>query len=859
MTGPGATGARQGLVWNAGALLGGRLVRAGLGWAATVLIVRGLSVEEFGRFALVFTVLGLTSVLTDLGIGRLAVRHLHDHPLDARFAGAYLGLRCALGVAGYAAGVAFVALARYPAEVVAATAVAGVVVLLATPSSGLQVIFQARMRLGPVAAAETLGALALVALTAAIAAAGGTVLLFTLPAIALEVVVLARKAVLVRRELPVRPLVDLPLWGAMLREALPLTLGLAVGTLYARVDALMLSKLAGFHAVAVYGVSYKFIDVLHFASTAVTVPLLTLLVRHWPDDLPAFRYELRRAAVLLALAGGGALVVLLGFAAPVTHVLYGEDYRAGAVTTGVLAVAQMATFAVSLASCVLVAAGRPGRLPHVMLLGLAANVALNVVAIPRWSYLGAGVATLASDVVVVVLAWALVRRETGLVPRGLGRPLAAVALGTAASLAVGLATSSVVGWVGGLLAGLATYAVVVTLSGPVGIAFRGATHDGGVRDGGPRLAVVAGTGQVSGAERVLLDVVGAARDDGWEIECAVPAGPLADELRQRGALVVPVPELGRAAGPLPWALAVTAARWGRAAALTRTTSRGSDVVLVNSRAGLPVVRLARPHAPVVWLAHDVLVRADRRALYAVSRRALARVIAVSEAVAGALPPGGPPVDVVHNGVAWPPPDGPATRDEHRPVVGLNGVLSPWKGQRVLLAAAARLPEDTVVELVGGCLAGDRDYALELRALVAEGGLADRVRIVGHVEDPLARMRGWTVAVSASTEPEACPLNVLEAMSLGVPVVATDHGGAPEVLDGAGLLVPPGDPDALAAAVTRLLEDPGLRERLAARGRDRVAARHRRDHQVAALLAVLRSVAGLAPGATQEPRAPQEVR
>jgi glycosyltransferase involved in cell wall biosynthesis len=104
------------------------------------------------------------------------------------------------------------------------------------------------------------------------------------------------------------------------------------------------------------------------------------------------------------------------------------------------------------------------------------------------------------------------------------------------------------------------------------------------------------------------------------------------------------------------------------------------------------------------------------------------------------------------------------------------------------------------------------------------------------------MRGWSVAVSASTDPEACPLAVLEAMSLGIPVVATDHGGAPEVLAGAGLLVPPGDARALAEAVTRLLDDPDLRTRCAVRGRERVVAGHDLAQQTALLLHTLLGIA-----------------
>ena len=93
----------------------------------------------------------------------------------------------------------------------------------------------------------------------------------------------------------------------MLREALPLSVGLGMAVLYTRVDALMLSKMVGFESVAIYGVAYKFIDVLHFAATAVTVPLLTLLVRRWPHEPADFRADLQRAATVLALVGGAGL------------------------------------------------------------------------------------------------------------------------------------------------------------------------------------------------------------------------------------------------------------------------------------------------------------------------------------------------------------------------------------------------------------------------------------------------------------------------------------------------------------------------------------------------------------------------
>ena len=115
----------------------------------------------------------------------------------------------------------------------------------------------------------------------------------------------------------------------------------------------------------------------------------------------------------------------------------------------------------------------------------------------------------------------------------------------------------------------------------------------------------------------------------------------------------------------------------------------------------------------------------------------------------------------------------------------------WKGQSVLLEALAQLP-DVQGELAGGRLPTEAAYAEGLEARAAQADLVGRVRLLGHV-DAMEAMQGWDVAVLASLRPEAGPLAALEAMSLGLPVVATDHGGSAEYLsDGCGVLVPPGD-------------------------------------------------------------------
>lgn len=366
----------------------------------------------------------------------------------------------------------------------------------------------------------------------------------------------------------------------------------------------------------------------------------------------------------------------------------------------------------------------------------------------------------------------------------------------------------------------------------------------------PRLVAVTSTGQVSGAERVLLRTLAAAVDAGWSVTCLCPDGPLAEQLRETGARHVVIPELNLASGSKPRAALTTLARWVRASRALRVAVRSADVVLANALLSLPAVRLARlplagrRRVPAIWLAHDVVVAPSRLRLYRWSSVALSGVVGVSEAVVARLrrdDGGGPTLQVVHNGVTFPVE--PAVERVSGPtgdgaVVGLNGLLTPWKGQQVLLDAVPLLDDTVRVEILGGTLPKDAEYAAGLRRRADALGLGERVTILGHHPDPLARMRTWTLAVSASTDPEACPLAVLEAMSIGLPVVATDHGGAPEVLDGAGLLVPPGDAPALARAIEGMVRDTTLRSTSAERGLARIDSAHRLDVQTARLLDVL---------------------
>jgi glycosyltransferase involved in cell wall biosynthesis len=149
-----------------------------------------------------------------------------------------------------------------------------------------------------------------------------------------------------------------------------------------------------------------------------------------------------------------------------------------------------------------------------------------------------------------------------------------------------------------------------------------------------------------------------------------------------------------------------------------------------------------------------------------------------------------------------------------------GRLTRQKALETAIAAIARVPEARLI------LVGDGPERAQLDRAAADSGAGARISFRGALSrDEALRTIAGAHAALLSSDWENLPHAVVEALSVGVPVVSTAVGGVSEVVhDGVnGLLVPPGRPDELASAIRRVLEEPGLRERLAAAAKPSVEA------------------------------------
>ncbi len=341
----------------------------------------------------------------------------------------------------------------------------------------------------------------------------------------------------------------------------------------------------------------------------------------------------------------------------------------------------------------------------------------------------------------------------------------------------------------------------------------------------PRILQILPRLDADGPSRNAIDIARAAIAEGGVAVAASRSGALVGEFRQSGGIHMALPFdsispvarlriLFRLRGAVTrHGITVIHAYGRRGARLARRLSASTGVPFVVSPTA------SENHAPDQWLTADM---AAARA-----------VVAASDFVAALVPkalPAGTRVEIIPRGVDLLRFDPAVIRaeklvrqmqdwraDELSAVILMPGRLAPGKGHDILLEAMSRMANKQATCLILAREDENPRYHAALLHLIDTLRLAGRVRFVSHAPDmPVAYMIADVVAVP-SRSPEAFNSICAEALAMGRPVVASGTGGTPDiVIDGeTGWLVPPVDPDALAAALDEALAlDETARIRLA---------------------------------------------
>ncbi len=345
------------------------------------------------------------------------------------------------------------------------------------------------------------------------------------------------------------------------------------------------------------------------------------------------------------------------------------------------------------------------------------------------------------------------------------------------------------------------------------------------------------TSILAGPERYILELARPIQEQGFEME-------LLALYRRKGALGAISPVLEEAKGR-----GLAAQQWGDTTWFSSTIVyrlaqklREEGFSLVHTHdyktdlLGLLAARLARVRAVATVHLHDLSTR--RLRLYRLADllvlRAFPKVIAVAEALRRELIAAGLPGDrivTVHNAIdaeafaSDASSRGSKLRQQmgigaQQPVISTVGRLSPQKGLIDFLRSARRVLSTS--PNVRFLIIGDGPARQQLWDLSHYLGIQGAISFLGYQRDIAPFMAMSDVIVMASLW-EGFPYVLLEALALARPVVATRVGGIPEIVEdgSSGLLVPPRDPERLAAAILYLLRNPGTAAKLGQQGRERV--------------------------------------
>jgi O-antigen/teichoic acid export membrane protein len=426
-----AVGLARTVAWNTGIQVTGRAVGMSVSVLLTAILTRHLGLATYGQMVAASTYVALFTILGDAGIYLVAVRRAAQEP-DRRAAilGNALGLRLALALVPLALGyllVQFIPSERFPTYVpavklaVAVLALNGYVTLL---NQFMIAVFRLHLRMDLAVLGETIARLVALAGTLVVVAIHGGLIAAILALLGGTVANFLFAWTISRRFETFRPQFDPVLVRAMLHESAVLMVVTLLGLVHFKVDTLMLSLMKSAEDVGVYGVAYKAHEVL-ITFPGLFVGLLYPLFSRFASEDPVRLQQIFRRTfdVLLTTALAAALLVFV--LAPDLAALLGA--AAAVRPMRVLAFALPPVFLGLGLTHLLLAEARQRWLVPLYATLVIVNVALNWMAIQRWSYMGAAAVTVATEslsVAILVTYW-VGRRHWRLLSRSvLAVPLA---------------------------------------------------------------------------------------------------------------------------------------------------------------------------------------------------------------------------------------------------------------------------------------------------------------------------------------------------------------------------------------------------------------------------------------------------
>lgn len=406
----GSAGGRQ-IASNVAVQIGVQAITMAISVVTVSLTARTLDPTGFGVWNGASSYVGLFMVLTDLGFTIAATQRMAAEPeRESEWLGALVGARTSLSFVAAALCAGSIPLLLSSADDAHAVAFITTATILSAGPSALLTVFRARLRTGLALSFNVLQSVLWLAVVVGLAAAHASVVAF---AVANAVVV----ATVVAVQMRITPRLAHVAWREGLRRlrplarvAAPLGIGGVMITIYYQVDSVLLLQISGAREAGIYGAAYGFLNPLTLLPTAIMSSFFPVFSAVHRRDPARVRRLVQICADSMGIVALPILAGTIALSGPIVHLLYGSEFQRSAGLLPILMIAFVSICFGTLAGFLAPVLQLQWRFAIYASVGAAANVALNLVLIPRHGAYGSAWATVVTEVLTMALLLSTVLR-----------------------------------------------------------------------------------------------------------------------------------------------------------------------------------------------------------------------------------------------------------------------------------------------------------------------------------------------------------------------------------------------------------------------------------------------------------------
>jgi O-antigen/teichoic acid export membrane protein len=408
------------VVKNTGVTLAGNLIFRLVSLVLVIYLAKYLGVEEFGKYNFVFAYLTFFGIITDLGLGDILVREMaRDSEKVSKIFGNVYIIKLILSIFAVLLVIFVTSLVGYPADTTTYIYVASITLLFQAYSDIYRALFQTTLKMEFEVTSKLIAKLVSVALIFYIIIIHGTLFQIILVLTISELIRTLSNYCFSRKIVKAESDIDLSLWKHLFKESLPVALSGVFLIIYHRIDILMLSMMEGSEgdlAVGLYSAAYKLSEPLGVIPYSLIISLFPIMSKSFKSSEGVLikSYEMGYKFIVLLMLPTALGTTLI--ADKIILLVYDQSYM------GSIAALQILIWAIPLGSInylliILLTSIDKQRLTTLSMSAcVVANILMNYMLIPQYSYNGASLATVATELILFILTFYFVSKNVKFLP-----------------------------------------------------------------------------------------------------------------------------------------------------------------------------------------------------------------------------------------------------------------------------------------------------------------------------------------------------------------------------------------------------------------------------------------------------------